>query len=107
MYFIGLSVIGYGGAACAAGSMTLEPDGIRHRRENFRHPRNQPTGWSASGEKDRHPDQDENDHQQRDLDKPSKTDPGTAMPFELWIHRRHVRLASSDNRVAIYSLTVG
>jgi hypothetical protein len=47
----------------------------------------------GSDQEDRHPDQDQHDHQQRDFDEPGKPDPAAAMSFEFRIDYRHVRLA--------------
>jgi hypothetical protein len=46
-----------------------------------------------SDQEDRHPGEDYNDYQDRNLDEPGKPDPGTAMPFEFRIYCRHIRLA--------------
>jgi hypothetical protein len=46
-----------------------------------------------SEQEERHPGKGDDDHQDRNLDEPGEPDPATAMPFELWIHYRHFRLA--------------
>jgi hypothetical protein len=48
----------------------------------------------ALQQEERHPAQSDDDHQQRDFDEPGKPDPGSAMPFEFRIDRRHVPLAA-------------
>jgi hypothetical protein len=49
--------------------------------------------FKRSQQEDRHPSEDDDDHQDRNLDEPGEPDPGTAMPFEFWIYCRHIRLA--------------
>jgi hypothetical protein len=47
-------------------------------------------------QENRHPDQDQHDHQQRNLDKPGEPDPGAAMPFIIRVDHCHVRLAAGN-----------
>jgi hypothetical protein len=61
--------------------MTFEPGGIRQRREKIADRRAAP----PSDQEDRHPGEDDDDHQDRNLDEPGKPDPGAAMPLVFWI----------------------
>src|SRR5438105_3503492 len=62
-------------------------------------------GGRRSNQEDRHPGQDHDDHQQRDLDEPGKADPGPAMSFEFRIDRCHLCLAVWERARPIYSST--
>jgi len=47
---------------------------------------------NALNQKDRHPDKDDHDQDDRVFDEPRKTDPRPTMPLEFGVDRRHAFL---------------